>query len=276
MTIVHRLSSMVIFEQTMIRTLPELARAWWTLEDRWPNTSSTQQLLQRPLAPAYRVRARGAEEERARFLARSITVLVDRLARLPRVWQEWETFDAAAYFDLYPEQVDVLLTIRETKRLVRVTAFADVLSPSFQEAETYWIEHVVPALHVAQPALFATAGKEPLDGVGETWAELLASEIGPEMERRLYKAAREIERARSLLYDWGLVDFLITSAAWEERYRVAASRNGHVDARLWERLRLVPTLTLEIAFSLVPESARLRRRALMRWHRRPWSRSRAR
>ncbi len=261
----------------MIRTLPELARAWWTLEDRWPNTSSTQQLLRRPLAPAYRVRAQGEEEERARFLARSISVLVDRLSRLPRAWGEWEEFDAAAFFDLYPEQANVLLSIRETRSAVRVTAFADVLSPAFQEAETYWVEHVVPALHVAQPALFARAGAgSEMDPVGETWAEMLAREIGPEMERRLYRAAREIERARALLYEWGLVDFLITSAAREERYRVAASRNGHVDARLWERLRLVPTLTLEIAFSLVPESARLRRRALMRWYRRPWSRSRAR
>ena len=260
----------------MIRTLPELARAWWTLEDRWPNTSSTQQLLQRPLAPAYRVRAGGADEDRARFLARCVNVLADRLARLPRAWGEWDEFDAPAFFDLYPEQAEVLLSIRQTRSAVRVTVYADVLSPAFQEAETYWVEHVVPALHVAQPALFAHAGPASLDGVGEAWAEMLAREIGPEMERRLYRAAREIERARGLLYEWGLVDFLITSAAWEERYRVAASRNGHVDARLWERLRLVPTLTLEIAFSLVPESARLRRRALMRWYRRPWSRSRAR
>ena len=267
---------MVIFEQTMIRTLPELARAWWTLEDRWPNTSSTQRLLQRPLAPAYRVRDQGEEEERARFLARSVSVLADRLSRLVRVWEEWDEFDTPAFFDLYPEQAEVLVAIRQTRTVVRVTVFADVLSPAFRKAELFWTEHIVPALHVAQPALFGSPPAKMADPAGETWAHLLAKELGPEMERRLYAAAREIERARHLLYEWGLVDFLVTSAAWEERYRVAASRNGHVDARLWERLRLVPTLTLEIAFSLVPESARLRRRALMRWYRRPWSRSRAR
>ncbi len=260
----------------MIRTLPELARAWWTLEDRWPHNSSTRQLLQRPLAPAYRISPKLAGEMRIKALARSIAVLADRLSRLPRAWREWDEFDAAAFFDLYPEQADVLVTIRESRSRVRVTLFADVLSPAFQDAETFWVEHVIPALHVAQPALFGPTDERVVERVEIEWAELLAGEIAPEMDRRLYGAAQEIERVRDLLYDWGLVDFLVSSAAWKERYRVAASRNGHVDSRLWERLRLVPTLTLEIDFALVPERARLRRRALMRWHRRPWHRSRAR
>ena len=258
----------------MIRTLPELARAWWTLEAQWPIVSSSKQLRSRPLVPAYRVPTQRGETAKLHALARIVNVLADRLARLPRAWTEWDTFDPGAFFDLYPEQVEVLVSVYQTRHQVQVTVYADVLMPAFQEAEIYWTETVVPALHVAQPALFGRANGHT-DPASETWARLLAENIGPEMEQHLYRAAQEIQRVRDLLYEWGVVDFLVTSAAREERYRVARSHNGHVDARTWKRLQLMPTLTLQLTFTPQTEEVRLRRRALLRWQRRPWGRSHA-
>ncbi len=258
----------------MIRTLPELARAWWTFEDRWGDVSGVQQVTRRPLAPAYRVPPHVTGQKRVEFLARMVRLIADRISRLPRVWEEWDVFDPGAFFDLYPEQVDVLIRIAQSRSRVKVTFYTDVLLPGFQDAEQFWMHHVVPALHVAHPVFFGN-GHEPPDPAGLAWAEEVARELGPQMEERLYRAAREIRAVRDLLYEWGIVDFLITSASWEERYRVARSRNGHVDPSIWKRVRFVPTLTLEVAFSLVPPEEKTRRRALMRWQHRPWRRSHA-
>lgn len=259
----------------MIRTLPELARAWWTLEDRWGDGSSVRQVMRRPLAPAYRLPPHVLGQKRVEALARIVRLVADRLSRLPRVWEEWDVFAPDAFFDLYPEQVDVLVDIVQSRSQVKVSFYTDVLLPAFQEAEQFWVEQVVPALHVAHPVFFGN-GKEPPDPAGLTWAEEVARDLGPGMEERLYRAAREIRTVRDLLYDWGVVDFLVTTASWEERYRVALSRNGHVDTSVWKRLQFVPTLTLEMSFSLVPPEQRTRRRALLRWQRRSWHRSHAR
>ncbi len=258
----------------MVRSLPELARAWWTLDVRWPVVSSTRRLLERPLVPAYRVpHGLPAAEQRER-VARVINLLADRLARVSKVWREWDVFDVEGFFDLYPSQAEVLVEIQETRSQVMVTLYADLLCPVFQAAETFWTERVLPALHVAQPVLFSHNGQSP-DPAGDMWAEELAHHLAPEMERRLYAAAEEINAIRELLYRWGSVDFLITSAAREERERIARSLDGQVASRVWERLRLVPTLTLQLAFAAQPEHAR-RRRALLRWRRQSWRRSHAR
>jgi len=203
-----------------------------------------------------------------------IITLTDRLSRLPRVWNEWEEFDPEAFFDLYPEQAEVLVDIRETRNRVRATFFADVLVPTFREAEIYWLEHVVPALHVAQPVLLGQ-GAQRMDPASETWANLVAYELAPEMEEHVYRAAQEIQSVRELLYEWGDVSFLTTAAGGRERRRLLQSSNGHMSPRLKERLRLIPSLTLELTFvTNVPEQL-ARQRALWRWRRRRWRRSRA-
>lgn len=257
-----------------IRSLPELAQAWWTLETRWPGTSSVRRFLQRPLVPAYRVNPHLPPEKRQERLARVVNLLADRLARIPKVWHEWEVFDPEGFFDLYPEQAELLVEIRETRSQVHVSIYADLLSPAFQEAERFWAERVLPALHVAQPALFPRNGT-PAEPVSDEWARDLARTLAPQMEERLYQAAVELAGVRDILYSWGSVDFLITSAAREERERIARSMDGRIASEVWERLRLVPTLTLQLTFASQPEAVR-RRRRLQRWRRRPWSRSHAR
>ena len=248
-----------------------------TLDTRWPVTSSTRRLLRRPLVPAYRVPAHLPEDRHPEALARIVALLAERLARVPRVWPEWEDFDAGAFFDLYPEQAEVLVDIRQTRTQVTITLYPDVLVPAFQEAETFWAEHVLPALAVAQPALFPPNGhaRGRSDPASDLWAEELARHLGPEMEARLYRAAQVIQTIRERLFDLGSVDFLVTSAVREERDRVARSLNGATAGRIWERLRLLPTLTLQLAFSSQGDLVR-RRRALQRWRQRPWSRSHAR
>jgi len=258
----------------MIRTLPELARVWWTLEDTWPEVSSARQLLCRPLVPAYKVNPSWPGEKRVQAAACAVRILADRLARLPRVWAEWDVFDAEAYFDLYPEQARVLVTLHQTRHKVQVMLFADLLVPGFREAELYWVEKVVPALHAAQPALFSRDGHP--DDASHAWAEWVAREVGPEMEARLYAAAAEIRHVREVLYEQGDVGFLAASASLEERYRVSRLGNGRVDVRLWQRLQMVPTLTLELTFMPGVREEILRRRALRRWRHRPWHRSHAR
>ncbi len=258
----------------MIRSLPELARAWWTLDAQWPGISSTRRLLERPLVPAYRVPSGLSVEAQRERVARVINLLADRLARVPKVWHEWDVFDVEGFFDLYPAQAEVLVEIQETRSQVIVTLYADVLCPAFQEAEIFWSERVVPALHVAQPALFSRNG-QPADPASDAWVEELAHHLAPEMETHLYRAAEEMNAIRDILYRWGSVDFLVTSAAREERERITRSLDGQVATRVWERLRLVPTLTLQLAFTAHSEHVR-RRRALLRWRRQSWDRSHAR
>ncbi len=257
----------------MIRTLPELARAWWLLEEEWPGISTTKRIHTRPLAPVYRVKSRWSEERRVRALAQAIGVINDRLSRLPRVWHEWEEFDPGAFFDLYPEQVDVLVDIQASRRRVRVTFYADLLVPSFQEAETFWVNEVIPALHVAQPSLLAArpTGEDP---ASEVWAQLVARELGPEMEQRLYRAAQEIQAVRNLLYERGDVTFLATMVDVGDRERLPRPVRGG-QALLAERLRLIPTLTLQLTFPTNLREQQARGQALRRWLRRSWHRSRA-
>ncbi len=230
--------------------------------------------MRRPLAPAYRISARQEQNRRVRSLARMMTVLTDRMSRLPSAWNEWEDFDPGAFFDLYPEQAEVLVDIRETRHWVRVIFFADVLVPAFREAEVHWMEHVVPALHVAQPVLLGQ-GQQHLDPASETWADLVAYELAPEMEEHLYRAAHEIQSVRELLYDWGDVTFLATAAGGREHKRVIHSGNGHMTPRMKERLHLIPTLTLELTFSPNASAQTAKQRALLRWKKRSWSRSQA-
>jgi len=258
----------------MIRTLPELARVWWTLEDAWPGTSTARVLLARPLASTYSVSAAWPEDRRVQAAARAVQVMADRLSRLPHVWDEWDPFDPGAFLDLYEEQADVLVSIRQTHNRVQVFLFVDLLVPAVQAAEIYWSEQVVPALHVAQPVLFSRNGTP--DVVSHTWAELVAREVAPEMETRIYAAAQEIRWIRETLYQQGDACFLGTSASLEERYRVSRDSNGRLDNRLWERLQMVPTLTLELTFVPGGSPEMLRRRALRRWRGRPWRRCHAR
>jgi len=201
-------------------------------------------------------------------------VLTDRLERLPQVWGEWEVFDAGAFFDLYPEQTEVLVDIQETHSRVRVTFFADVLVPAFREAEAYWLEQVVPALHVAQPALMGQ-GDFHWDAASETWARLMAQELAPAMETALYRAAHEIQRVREVLYEWGDVAFFVATAGMRERQRVIHSGSAPLPPRLKERLHLIPTLTLQLTFAPNLTEKMTRRRIRMRQRRYRWRRSRA-
>ena len=259
----------------MIRTLPELARAWWSLEEDWPDRSVRTYLHARPLAPVYRVLSRWDEEKRVNALARMVMTVSDRLHRLARVWQEWEEFDPGAFFDLYPEQVEALVSIRSSHHRVVVTFFTDVLIPAFQDAESFWVEEVVPALHVAQPMLLGN-GRGNADPAGETWARLVAHELGPEMERRLYRAAREIQAVRDRLYEWGCVSFLATNTSgMNGRTRGQGGGTRH-RTYIRERLALVPTLTMTLSFSTHAHAQQARLRALRRWLKRDWHRSRAR
>ncbi len=258
----------------MIRTLPELARAWWLLEEDWPEGSVVKRLHRRPLTPVYRVSSRWDEEKRLNALARMVMTLSDRMSRLPHIWKEWDVFDPGAFFDLYPEQAEILVDIRSSHRYVRVRFFTDVLIPAFQDVETFWVEEVVPALHVAHPVLLGK-GRGEMDPAGETWAHLVARELGPEMERRLYRAAQEIQAIRNRLYEWGCVTFLATGTFPYNGHRPKEGSPARYQAYLRQRLRLIPTLTLQITFSLHAQERHARNRALRRWLKRNWHRSRA-
>lgn len=142
-------------------------------------------------------------------MAHVLRRLSDHLQRLSHAYAEWQDFDAGAYFDLYPKQTEVLIDIRGTGRMTRITFFGDLMIPRFQLAEHYFVETFAPSYRAAFPV-----GREP--NRQSPAMQLFRDEVEPEMARRwqhLYLVAQRLL--------WTLkneLDYLVVTDGEEEMF----------------------------------------------------------
>ncbi len=172
-------------------------------------------------------------------LADAVALLAERLDRLPSAYHHWQMgesgFEAGAYFDLHPLQVEAMVRTEILGATLDVTLHADLLSPAFRSAERFWAEHFCPAYHASSP------------GGDDAYSENFRQHILPAMQRRLEMASSEIAAAGALLFERGDVTFLLAAAAPDERQRhLDHLPPGDED---WAPLFLqLPSLTLSRSF----------------------------
>jgi hypothetical protein len=192
--------------------------------------------LSRPFVPAYRAPERGDRLLIARRIAEGVSILADRLHRLPRAYPHWRPFDPAAYFDLYPEQTPALVRMERLGATLDVTIYADLLSPAFRRAERFWAVEFCPALLAA--------------GEDDAFAHHFQQRTLPAMQRRLQEAREEIALAAEVLYQRGDIAFLAVSAALDERI-AHLHRLPEDDPALIDLYHTLPTLTLSRSYDIL-------------------------
>jgi len=246
-----------------IRSLPGLA-AGIRQTDRFALPVSVAALFERkPLVPVYQV-ADGTVEREISAAAETIVVVADKLRRLIGAYGEWRSFDAPAYFDIYPEQTALLLHISERVTTVHVTFYADLLLPSFRRAERIWAEEFFPAYQAARP--FARTGKR-----SSVYREHFVAMDQPKLLAYWERLWAVVRGARQILSDD--IGFLASSGGSDERNRWRSAWPLHpaagLDERLLPPLENVPTVTLTMTFPLPihRQSGRIRRLRRM-WERR--------
>ncbi|HFQ94974.1 MAG TPA: hypothetical protein ENK30_00215 [Anaerolineae bacterium] len=194
------------------------------------------QHLQRPFVPAYRAPERGDPQVIVRRIAEGVSILAERLRRLPQAYPHWHPFDPAAYFDLYPEQVPAIVRIDRLGATLDVILYADLLSPAFRRAERFWAAEFCPA--------YFAAGRD------DAFAQHFQQRTLPAMQRRLQEAREEIARAAELLYGRDDVAFLAVSAALDERI-AHEHRLPEDDPGLIDLYHSLPTLTLSRSYDIL-------------------------
>lgn len=230
----------------MPTSLPALAAALAAPQAVWSCLSDARALLSQPLAPAYRVPPHRRSDERRRRLADAVGLLAERLDRCAGAYGHWSVFDAGAFFDLRPRQVQALLRLETLGATLDLTLHADLLSPAFREAERFWAEQFCPAWHAGQ--------RHGDDAFGRHFRQ----QTLPAMQRRLEAAREELSAAGRLLFERGDVTFLLSAAAPDERQRhLLTLPPGDEDLAL---LFLdLPTLTLSRSFDLLEEGRQVDR-----------------
>ncbi len=186
--------------------------------------------------PAYRAPERGDHHTVARRIADGVSILAERLQRLPRAYPNWHPFDPAAYFDLFPEQVAALVRIERLGATLDVTIYADLLSPAFRRAERFWAQEFCPAY-------FASGQNDAFD-------HHFQQRTLPAMQRRLQEAREEIALAADILFQRGDVAFLSVSAALDERIS-HLHRLPQQDPALLDIYHNLPTLTLSRSYDIL-------------------------
>lgn len=227
-----------------IRSVPALAAAL-RQTDRYPLPDSATQIFSiRPLAPAYQVQ-NGTLEKEANTAVNTIAQVADRLRRLASAYGEWETFDASAYFDLWPEHAPRLVQVQERVSTVHVIFFADLLLPSFRRTEQYWAQEFFPAYQSARP--FPATGDER-----STYTSHFLEIEQPKMLAYWEKLRSVLAEVRRQL--WDDIGFLAAAAGadekanWREAWQGAGAQG--LDERLLPALRQLSTLTLAVEFPL--------------------------
>lgn len=230
----------------MATSLPALAAALAEPQHSWPCRSDARALLGQPLTPAYRVPLRGQRQDRLRRLADAVALLAERLDRCASAYGHWPVFDAGAFFDLRPCQVQALLRMEALGATLDLTLHADLLSPAFREAERFWAEQFCPAYH---------AGQVHAD---DAFSRHFHQQTMPSMQRRLQAAAEDLAATGRLLFERGDVTFLVSAAAPDERQRHLLTLPPG-DEDLAPLFQALPTLTLSRSFDLLEESRQVDR-----------------
>jgi len=250
-----------------IQSVPGLAAAL-RQTDHYTMPVSTQACLEAvPLVPLYQIAA-GDEEDEVSSATHVLAAVTDKLRRLASAYGEWQFFDAPAFFDLYPEQVELLLHLHEGVTMVHATFYADLLLPSFQRTEEYWAREFFPAYQSAHPFAQHTG---PRSVYTEHFFEITQPKMVAYWQRTLSVVAAV---RRELSEDIG---FLATAGGseerdhWRQHWSLRAAKG--LDEVLLTPLAALPTLTLSISFPLPAhrQPGRLRRLRRM-WSQGDWHR----
>ena len=132
--------------------------------------------------------------------------LIDHCHRLPTAFREWQEFDPSPFFDLYPEQAELLVRQEKGKHYTRISFCGDMLIPAFQSAETYFVEIFAPTYQ----ALYCSGQSD------SHIKEQYAGEVEPEMVRRWQHLMAVAHRLNWRLQDD--LDFLVIVDSAEELF----------------------------------------------------------
>jgi hypothetical protein len=242
-------------QKSTILSLPALAAALRTTGQEQLKPAPSRPFTARELVPMYRIGGRTASRE-IQDAVHVIEQLTDRLHRLADAYGEWQEFDAGAYFDLSPHQVQGLIHLTERVATVHITISADLLLPSFRRAATYWAAQY----SAAYAALFVPAY---VSGNAPAYDDDFLLDTQPDMQALWQRTRQVITATRSALKNDAA--FLSTDAISEEQARWRSywtEKAGRgIDPALLPPVHEVPTLTLSHEFPLPPsrQSGRVRR-----------------
>jgi hypothetical protein len=263
----------------MAKSLPALAGDFLNTRHMWL-VSSDSDLFEKEAVPLDYCMPDAERQEAAEEGANIIGRLAEALAHLDA---DQPPLDLADYFGLSEFHISVLCEQTRSGRETRLKLDADLLVPSFREAERYWAWEYHRAYHAAYPdpaiiarwnrfftghpvQLMERSGRQYLvSAQGETdcqeWREILETFIAPTMAEKLERARVTIGAISSRLFERGDVDFLICGCALDERMVQSIRRDFHgtvrefvaalpnlFDPDLFARLEAYPTLTMEKTF----------------------------
>ncbi|MEM7131351.1 MAG: hypothetical protein AAF702_33870 [Chloroflexota bacterium] len=130
----------------VIASIPALAAAIRQTHRLPPPLATTHLLFATPPSSFYQIQAKTLEAE-ARAVGHLVSEVAERLRRLAEAYGEWERFDPAAYFDLSEMQAEYLVQVIERMSTVYVVFRIDAFLPTFQQAESFWVQSFYPAYH---------------------------------------------------------------------------------------------------------------------------------
>lgn len=256
-------------ETQPIRSLPAFAVALRRIDRARLPSSLVTQLLDQPMVPTYQIDEGDFDREIA-SAAHTVAMIADKLRRLASAYGEWHHFDAPAFFDLYPAQVKLLLSVSERVSTVHVSFYADLLLPSFQRMEQYWAQEFFPAYQAGFPF---TQQTDQRSSFTSHFFEIAQPKLIAYWER----TEAVVRAVRQELSDD--IGFLATAGGSEERAQwqplwPRRSALGLTD-ELLRPLEGIPTLTLSTSFPLPAHRQPGRLRRLRRqWNRKNWRRLR--
>lgn len=223
----------------MPRSLPALAAGILQSHQAWTVRSDAARLEAEPLPPVYHSDETLAGAAQAEQVARAVAELAQKLARLKYAYAAWPLFDPGPYFDLQPGHLASLCRVEETRNIVRVRLYADLLAPAFRAAERYWAETFLPAYH-------AGSGGDALD----VFRRHLQFEAAPTLARLLDEATGVVQGALDLLA--GNLEVVSLLGGLEERIqhrpRPGVTLAPGLPPALQPLPRAMPTLTLDLIF----------------------------
>lgn len=223
----------------MPRSLPALAAGALQSHQAWRVRSEAARLAIELLPPVYRVAEAQAGAAQAEQVARAVSELAQKLARLKGAYGAWPVFDPGPYFDLHPCHLGSLCRVEETQQLVRVRLYADLLAPAYRAAERYWVETFFPAYHAGISG-----------GDSDPFRAHLHDEVVPSMARLFDEAVEVIQGALDLLA--GNLEVVSLLGGLEERIqhrpRPGTTIAPGLPATLQRLPRAMPTLTLDMIF----------------------------
>lgn len=205
----------------------------------WTVRSDAARLELEPLPPVYHVDETLATAAQAERVAQAVAELAQKLARLRHAYAAWPLFDPGAYFDLHPCHLASLCRVEETRNIVRVRLYADLLAPAFQMAERHWVEAFLPAYHAGSPG----------DAAG-VYRDSLHHQAMPQLAHRLDAAVDVVQGALDALA--GNLEVISLLGGLEERIqhrpRPGAAMAFGLPVSLQRLPRALPTLTLDAIF----------------------------